>query len=177
VSGSAVDDEERRFLDATLPHIDAIYNIARRMAPDAATAEDLVQETYLRAFKGFAGFRGGSSRSWLVAICLNTARSDVRRRQARPYECFDVDLSDAPDDADTCGQAIRALDNAELYAALDELAEPTRVCIVLCDLGGLTAQETADALGCPRGTVLARVHRGRRQLASRLEHLEVRREL
>ena len=154
----------RAFLDATLPHLDAIHNLARRMTPDVGLAEDLVQETYLRAFRGFARHRGGDVRSWLIAICLNTARSQWRR--GRPAE----DLRSEPDAGrpgpdDVAEQALAGVERAALVRGLWQLPEVQRISIALVDLAGLTAQEAAELLSCPRGTVLARVHRGRRALA------------
>ncbi len=161
-----VSDRHRAFLDLTGPHLDAVYNIARRRVRDPGRAEDLVQETYLRAFAAFDDFRGGSPRSWLVAICLNAVRSDARRSRCRPVEDLSIDLIDGEaSSSDTCDAALDSLARDVVRDALDQLPDAQRISITLVDLGGLTAQEAADALGCPRGTVLARVHRGRRQLA------------
>src|SRR5215472_9003223 len=79
--------DHRAFLDATLPHLDAVYQVARHAgARDGQDPEDLVQETYLRAYAAFESYRGGSTRAWLAAICLNAARSEARRRRRRPWE-------------------------------------------------------------------------------------------
>lgn len=72
------------FLDATLPHLDVVWGIARRMSADPAGAEDLVQETYARTWRGFANQGRGDVRSWLVAICLNAGRTELRRGQRSP---------------------------------------------------------------------------------------------
>lgn len=172
--------DHRRFLDAALPHIDVLHNVARRLTDDRGAAEDLVQETYLRAFAGFDGHRGGDMRSWLVAICLNTARSNWRRARRRVAEVYEAEVDAGAarypsTDRDPADAAVAALDQAAVTGALAELPEHYRTAIVLVDLGGLTAQEAAAALGCPRGTVLARVHRGRRRLAEVLEREGIRR--
>jgi RNA polymerase sigma-70 factor (ECF subfamily) len=168
-------DRHERFLELTMPHIDAIWNIATRTMRDRGRAEDLVQDTYLRAFAAFDGYRGGDSRSWLVSICLNAARSQARAARARPTEDLSNDLVDyAAVAPDASGAALQSLDREALQLALDQLPEPQRICIILVDLGGLTAQHAADTLGCPRGTVLARVHRGRRRLAALLAEAGVR---
>ncbi|HEX9529166.1 MAG TPA: sigma factor, partial [Streptosporangiaceae bacterium] len=73
-------DDHRAFLDATLPYVDVVYQVARHAAGNGQDAEDLVQETYLRAYAHFDQYRGGSFRAWLAAICLNVARSEGRRR-------------------------------------------------------------------------------------------------
>ena len=154
------------FLEATLPHVDALTHVARNLTRNRQDAEDLLQETYLRAFEHFDQYRGGSIRAWLAAICLNVARSEGRRRSRRPVELLTdavVDHDSASDDVFTAATA--SLDRAVIRAALDALPEPQRLCILLMDVAGYTAAEAAAALGCPRGTVLARVHRGRRHLA------------
>ena len=154
------------FLDAALPHLDALTHLARNLTRTGQDAEDLLQETYLRAFEHFDQYRGGSFRAWLAAICLNVARSQGRRRARRPVELLTDGFveHDAASD-DVFAAATASLDRAVIRAALDTLPEPQRLCILLMDVAGYTAAEAAAALSCPRGTVLARVHRGRRRLA------------
>ena len=157
-------NDHQAFLDLALPHLDAVWSVARRAASFPLEPEDLVQETYLRAYGAFGRFRGGDVRSWLVSICLNTARSNARQAKRRPREVYDVDQSiPAPDDVGA--EVMGSLDRAELAEALNELPDPQRTAILLMDIAGLSAQQTADAVGSPRGTILARVHRGRRKLA------------
>jgi len=164
------------FLDATLPHLDVVWNVARRMAADQASAEDLVQETYLRAFRSYQTKGTGDMRSWLVAICLNTARSEFRRSQRRPQEePMTALLSATTSGGDVAGGALAALERQALGRMLAELPEAQRTAIVLVDLAGLTAHEAATVVGAPRGTVLARIHRGRRRLARLLEREGIRR--
>jgi RNA polymerase sigma-70 factor (ECF subfamily) len=169
--------DHRAFLEATLPHLDVVYQVARRAAGDGQDPEDLVQETYLRAYAAFGSWRGGSTRAWLAAICLNAARSQARRRRRRPREVpLGVPLDALPVARPGRGQyaddvadvVIAGLDAQAVSRCLALLPEPQRVCIVLVDVAGYTARETAEVLGCPRGTVLARVHRGRRRLAQLL---------
>jgi RNA polymerase sigma-70 factor (ECF subfamily) len=88
--------DHRTFLDATLPYLDVVYQVARRAAGDGQEPEDLVQETYLRAYTGFGSYRGGNKRAWLAAICLNAARSESRRRRRRPWEVPAAALPNAP---------------------------------------------------------------------------------
>lgn len=159
-------DEHRAFLDATLPHLAAVHRLARHLAADPAAAEDLVQETYLRAFTGFAGHTGPNTRAWLVAICLNVARSAARHQARRPPEVLGP-VPERPTD-DVAAQALAELDREHIAWALDQLPAEQRISIVLMDLIGHSAAEVAAILGCPRGTVLARVHRGRRRLAGLL---------
>jgi RNA polymerase sigma-70 factor (ECF subfamily) len=102
----------------------------------------------------------------VVAICLNVARSDARGRRRRPTEVPESEAGELPGEPDEVPeQALAALDRAMIEAGLARLPEEQRWCILLMDVAGYTARETAQILGCPRGTVLARVHRGRRRLA------------
>src|SRR5215468_2766967 len=78
--------DHRAFLDATIPHLDTVWQVARQAAGDGQDPEDLVQETYLRAYAGFGSYRGENARAWLAAICLNAARSQARWRRRRPWE-------------------------------------------------------------------------------------------
>jgi RNA polymerase sigma-70 factor (ECF subfamily) len=169
--------DHRAFLDVTLPHLDAVWHVARQAAGEGQEPEDLVQETYMRAYAAFGSYRGGNARAWLAAICLNVARSQARRRRRRPFEvpgpaAPDVlpwsRLNGGEDAADVAEVVLADLDIEEVSRCLALLPEPQRVCIVLMDVAGYTAREAAETLGCPRGTVLARVHRGRRRLAQLL---------
>jgi RNA polymerase sigma-70 factor (ECF subfamily) len=153
--------DDRVFLEATLPHVEVVHRVARHLVSDPASAEDLVQETYLRAYAKFASHSGRSTRAWLVAICVNAARSQARQQKRRPMDLW-AELPEVPDSGpDVCEQVAAETDRAALRAALARLAEPQRTALVLMHIGGLTAAETAQVLGCPRGTVLARAHRGR----------------
>jgi RNA polymerase sigma-70 factor, ECF subfamily len=173
-----MDDSRQAFLDATLPHLDVLYRVARHAGQDHHRAEDLVQETYLRAYKAFAGHRGPSTRAWLVTICLNLIRSEGRRRARRvsevPLPEGDSYRGGARDVAD---EALAALDGQRVARALDRLPEHHRLAVVLMDLAGFSASEVAAQLGRPRNTVLSWAHRGHRQLAVLLAREEAEREL
>ncbi len=126
-----------------------------------------MQETYLRAYAAFAGHHGPSTRAWLVAICLNLARSQGRRQARRPRE---APLASAPEAASVAHgvaeQALAGLDRDRVAAALAQLPEDQRRAIVLMDLAGHTAAEVAEMLGRPRNTVLSWAFRGRQRLAA-----------
>jgi RNA polymerase sigma-70 factor (ECF subfamily) len=156
------------FVEATLPYLDVVYGVACGIARDRDSAEDLVQETYLRAFAAFDTHDRTRTRAWLVAILLNAARSEGRRRSRRG-EVLVADLPEARGGDDIGDAAIAADERARIVRALAAIPEEQRLAVVLMDVAGLTAQEVADALGCPRGTVLARAHRGRRKLGAQLE--------
>lgn len=116
-----------------------------------------MQETYLRAYAAFGSYRGQNTRAWLAAICLNAARSQARRRRRRPWEVPSrVPLEELPVDGaggrhagDVADAVIAGLDAQAVARCLALLPEPQRVCIVLTDVAGYTARETAEALGCP----------------------------
>ena len=174
-------DEDRAFLEAALPHLDVVYRVARHMSRDHHWAEDLVQETYLRAYAAFESHHGPSTRAWLVTICLNLARSEGRRRARRPVETSlterETDRAGAPGavGAGVPEEAMANIDRASVSRALSRLPEDQRLAIVLMDLAGLTASEVAGMLGCPRNTVLSRVHRGHQRLATLLVEEDVNR--
>jgi RNA polymerase sigma-70 factor (ECF subfamily) len=158
------------FLVATLGAADLVYNLARRLVRDEDSARDLVQETYLRAFESWQRHRRPESPGpWLATICLNAARSQHRRARARPQELLEAEAgADVSSPTDTAAQALAALDRAAVHRGLWELPEEQRIAVTLMDLCGLSASEIARATGSPRGTVLSRVHRGRKALAARL---------
>jgi RNA polymerase sigma-70 factor (ECF subfamily) len=169
MSSGPIGDDHRMFLDATLPYLDVVYRIARHAGADAWAAEDLVQETYLRAFAHFDQHRGGDTRAWLAAICLNVARSEARRRRRRPAEVPETEAEQlAGEPEEVIDHVLASLDRDAIEAGLARLPEQQRVCILLMDVAGYTARQAAQIVGCPRGTVLARVHRGRRRLAGLL---------
>ena len=168
----------QEFLEAALPYLDVLYRVARHAGHDHHRAEDLVQETYLRAYAAFASHRGPSTRAWLVAICLNVARSDGRRRARRVSEAPfpEEDVLPAAE-RDVADQALAGLDAERIGRGLSRLPEEQRLAIVLMDLAGLTAAEVAAQLHCSRNTGLSRVHRGRLRLAALLSREDASRDL
>ena len=166
---------DRAFLDALHEHLDRLHNLARGLTCSAQDAEDLLQETCLLALRGWRRQRPDEPGAWLATVCLNASRSTLRRRGARPREVTaDSWLLERPDeDADTAGQALAGLDVRRVRDALERLPAVQREAITLMDLGGYTAAQVAGITGSPRGTVLARVHRGRKVLAALLDDREV----
>jgi RNA polymerase sigma-70 factor (ECF subfamily) len=156
------------FLEATLGAMDLVHNLARRLTRDADAAEDLVQETYLAALQAWRKHRQPDRvEPWIATICLNLARSNYRRLRRRPEETLQADPGlEIGSEADTAWEALAAIDRATVRNALWGLPEEQRVAVTLMDIGGLTAKEVARVMGTPRGTVLSRVHRGRKALAA-----------
>lgn len=158
------------FLEATIGSTDLVHNLARRLTRDREAAEDLVQETFLAAFASWRK-RGRPDRveAWMATICLNLARSSFRRQRRRPDEMLQADAGMwEVADADTAAEALSRVERDAVHRALWELPEEQRIAITLMDICGLSAVETARAMGTPRGTVLSRVHRGRKVLAGKM---------
>lgn len=154
------------FLQATLGATDLVHNLARRMLRDEQAAEDLVQETYLRAYDAWVKKRRPDKvEPWLATICLNLARSEMRRRSRRVTEVPGAEYAiERAGTADVHGEAMERIRKDAVHRALWKLPDEQRIAITLVDLCGLTAADAADVMRTPRGTVLSRVHRGRKSL-------------
>lgn len=158
-------DDHEDFLGATLRYADLLHTLALRLAPHPADAADIVQETYLRAYAAWERRRPDDAGAWLATICLNAGRDERRRHARRGAALLDGPVPDLPDRADTAEAALERLGTSRITAALWALPEAQRIAITLMDLCGFTAAQTAAITGSPRGTILARVHRGRKTLA------------
>lgn len=163
-----MDDSE--FLEAFTEHLDRLHNLARGLTRSAQDAEDLVSETCLLALRGWRRQRPDDPAAWFATVCLNAARSSYRRSAVRPVEvAAEQWLLSRPDEgADTARSALAQVEARQVRQALAQLPAPQLEAIALMDLGGYTAAQTARIVGAPRGTVLARVHRGRKVLARSL---------
>jgi RNA polymerase sigma-70 factor (ECF subfamily) len=162
-------DERRQFEQATLPHLDAAYNLARWLTQDAHAAEDVVQEAYYRAARYFDSFRGGDGRAWLLGVVRRASFDWLAKRRAHAAVVFNEDVHDRGDESSNPEfLAIRKSDQAQVRAALEELPPQLREVIVLRELDGLSYQEIAAVTEAPIGTVMSRISRGRQQLQRRL---------
>ena len=179
--------DEDSFSMEALALLDGLYGMALRLTRDRDRAQDLVQDTYLKAFRARKRFEHGTNlKAWLFTILQNTWRNR-RRDQARARVEFDSEIVDAagaaPDGPVTSSAEspevllLRADFDAELKAALDELPEAFREAVWLRDVEELTYQEIADVLGVPIGTVMSRIARGRKQLHHLLQSVLSPREL
>ena len=164
-----------------LAYADRLYNLGRRLTGNDADAEELVQETYVRALAGARTFTGGNLKAWLFKILSNTAISRFRHLS---HEQGDTSLDDMGE-FELYGQAVgnrggglgesaeeQALNqilDIDVRHALEELPEPFRLAVLLSDVEGFSYKEIADVLDVPLGTVMSRLFRGRRMLRSRLE--------
>jgi RNA polymerase sigma-70 factor (ECF subfamily) len=166
------------FEAAALPHLDAVYNLARFLCHDTSVAEDVAQEAYLRAFRSWGEFRGGSVRAWLFAIVRNchfTYREQVQRDRARTAARPGGTEPDRDEDpvllvaaeGDPEHTLLRQDEDARVRQTLDKLPEETREILVLRDIEDCSYREIADVLGLPIGTVMSRLSRARRAFAAR----------
>lgn len=161
-----------RFEAQVLPYLDAAYNLARWLARDAADAQDVVQESLLRALRYFDGFHGGDARVWLLAIVRNTFHT---LRSKRPQESLRADCDDDAHPLVDEGPSPEALtllavDVASLQAALERLPAPLREVIVLRELEECSYKEIASITEQRIGTVMSRLARARERLRAELSH-------
>jgi RNA polymerase sigma factor (sigma-70 family) len=168
-------ERSRRFQALALPHLDAAYNLARWLSRNPGDAEDIVQEAFLRAFRFFDAFRGEQARPWLLTIVRRVWYDEWRRRAgAEEVAPFDELRDDVPPDGwDTIGidpetLAIRAEDTRSVQDALQRLPVEYREVLVLRELEEMGYREIATVIDVPVGTVMSRLARGRKRLATML---------
>jgi RNA polymerase sigma-70 factor (ECF subfamily) len=164
-------DEKSRFELIIVPHLDAAYNLARWLTGNENDARDMVQEASLRAFKFFAGFRGGDARAWLLTIVRNTVYTWLARRRSSRQIFEDDDEIEKLEDVSV--NPVRLLErNATIEvvrSAIAELVPEFREAVVLREMEGFSYKEIADITGVRIGTVMSRLARGRRELQRILE--------
>jgi RNA polymerase sigma-70 factor (ECF subfamily) len=166
-----LDSEERgRFERATLPHLDAAFNLARWLTRDEHAAEEVVQEAFCRAARFFGSFRGGDGRTWLLAVVRRASFDWLRKRRAwTAAAAFDEEAHSPRDESLSPERlALQKADRDRLREAVEGLAPEHREVIVLRELEGLSYQEIAAVAEVPVGTVMSRLSRARRQLQERL---------
>jgi len=155
-----------RFEQSILPHLDAAYNLARWLTRNEHDAEDMAQESYLRAFKFFDGFRGTDARAWLLAIVRNTCYSWLQQNRRREtMASFDEEVHSIENEASNPAKLVLKSDDREmLKEALEELPVEFREVVVLRDLEELSYKQVAEIANIPLGTVMSRLARARERL-------------
>lgn len=173
--------DQARFEALAMEYLPSLYSAANRMTHNQADAEDLVQETYLRAYRGFGGFEEGTNlKAWLFRILTNTFINTYRAKKRRPEqqeldEAGDLflyrrmgGLEAAAASRTTEDIVLEHFTDAEVQAAVDALPENFRVPVLLADVEGFAYKEIATMLSIPIGTVMSRLHRGRKALQKSL---------
>jgi RNA polymerase sigma-70 factor, ECF subfamily len=163
------------FTATTLDHAGALYRLAYHLAGNAAEAEDLTQETYLRAYRGYTGFRGGDVRAWLFTILRHVFIDECRRHRRMPtiLSADDDARRITPQDVATSApsaetEALRRLPSEAVERAFAALPPDWRLVVLLADVEELSYREIADIMETPLGTVMSRLHRAHKQLQQRL---------
>jgi len=173
--------DQETFADQAMEYMSALYTAALRMTRNPADAEDLVQETYLKAYRAFDSFQQGTNlKAWLYKILTNTFINRYRAKKRRPEES---DIDDIEDlylyrrlgglEAATAGRSaeeevLERFTDTDVKEALESLPEQFRMAVLLADVEGFSYKEIADILEVPIGTVMSRLHRGRKALQKAL---------
>jgi RNA polymerase sigma factor (sigma-70 family) len=160
-----------------LPHLDAMYNFAFRLAMDEDDAKDLVQDTYMKAYRFINSFQQGTnSKAWLYRILKNSFINDYRKKSKEPSKVdyqevegyYNSEKVDENKTSDLRQESVKDMIGDEVSLALNSLAVDFRTVIILCDIEGFTYEEMAKILDIPIGTVRSRLHRARNLLKEKL---------
>lgn len=176
------EEKDRLFAEQALPLVDQLFGAALGMTRNRADAEDLVQETFMKAYTKFHQYQQGTNiKAWLYRILTNTYITQYRKAQRSPQRSGGEEVEDwqlaaaaSHDEKGLVSAEAEALDNipsAELRSALEALSEDQRVVVLLSDVEGFAYKEIAEMLDIPIGTVMSRLHRGRKNLRENLSEL------
>ncbi|WP_445664248.1 sigma-70 family RNA polymerase sigma factor [Fodinibius sp. AD559] len=170
--------KQEDFEEEIIPHLDAMYNFALRLTSDPSDAEDLVQDTIVKAFRFFSSYeKGTNAKAWLFRILKNSYINNYRKQSKQPNqvdydevsEFYETIRADRTDTSDLEDKMFRELVDDDISQALEELPEDFRTVVLLCDVEGFTYEEIANMLDVPIGTIRSRLHRGRNLLKAQLK--------
>ena len=174
---AALEERQRRFESEALPFLDGMFGAAMRLTRNPSDAEDLLQETFLRAFSAYDSFEAGTNlKAWLYRILMNTYISSYRKQKRSPQTVSSDEVEDFSlyrhiiDDGGRTPEAevLASIPDEEVKNALEELPEQFRMAVLLADVEGFSYKEIADITDTSIGTVMSRLHRGRKALQKAL---------
>lgn len=169
--------KQQDFNEEILPHLDALYNFGLRLTADPNDAEDLVQDTIVKAFRFFSSYeKGTNAKAWLFRILKNSYINNYRRKSKKPQEVdynevasfYESIRAERTESSDLEDKMFRELIDDDLSNALDSIPEDFRTVVLLCDVEDFTYEEIANMLDVPIGTIRSRLHRGRNLLKAQL---------
>ena len=169
--------KQEDFNDEIIPHLDALYNFALRLTSDPNDAEDLVQDTIVKAFRFFSSYeKGTNAKAWLFRILKNSYINSYRKKSKQPQQVdydevssfYETIRDERTDTSDLESIMYRELIDDDISTALESLPEDFRTVVLLCDVEGFTYEEISNMLDVPIGTIRSRLHRGRNLLRTKL---------
>lgn len=169
--------KQEDFNEEIIPHLDALYNFGLRLTSDPNDAEDLVQDTIVKAYRFFSSYeKGTNAKAWLFRILKNSYINNYRKKSKKPQQVdydevstfYETIRAERTDTSDLEDKMFRELIDDELSNALDNIPEDFRTVVLLCDVEDFTYEEIANMLDVPIGTIRSRLHRGRNLLKAEL---------
>lgn len=169
--------KQKDFNEEIIPHLDALYNFGLRLTSDPNDAEDLVQDTIVKAYRFFSSYeKGTNAKAWLFRILKNSYINNYRKKSKKPQEVdydevatfYETIRAERTETSDLEDKMFRELIDDELSQALDNIPEDFRTVVLLCDVEDFTYEEIANMLDVPIGTIRSRLHRGRNLLKAEL---------
>ncbi|PKD43661.1 sigma-70 family RNA polymerase sigma factor [Rhodohalobacter barkolensis] len=169
--------KQEDFNDEIIPHLDALYNFGLRLTSDPNDAEDLVQDTIVKAYRFFDSYeKGTNAKAWLFRILKNSYINNYRKKSKKPQEVdydevasfYESIRAERTETSDMEDKMFRELIDDDISNALDEIPEDFRTVVLLCDVEDFTYEEIANMLDVPIGTIRSRLHRGRNLLKAQL---------